>query len=152
VGAAVTSQTSVGTIVNLIGRGQVTVDIHDGGPNIVARVAETLSHAQLQSAVSEQRDAIVLFSRGERSQAVVLALVAPTQPTALAPAAEEPRPTQALVDGKRVEIRAEDEIVLKCGRASITLRRNGRVVIRGAYLESDSAGVNRIKGAAVKIN
>lgn len=56
------------------------------------------------------------------------------------------------VDGKRVEIEAADEIVLKCGEASITLRRNGRVVIRGTYVETRSKGTNRIKGGSVQIN
>ena len=56
------------------------------------------------------------------------------------------------VDGKRVEIEAADEIVLKCGEASITLRRNGRLVIRGTYVETRSKGTNRIKGGSVQIN
>jgi hypothetical protein len=58
----------------------------------------------------------------------------------------------ARVDGRRVELEAADEIVLRCGQASITLRRNGRVVIRGTYVESRSRGVNRIKGGSVEIN
>jgi len=34
----------------------------------------------------------------------------------------------------------------------LTLRRNGRVIIRGTYLESHSDGTNRIKGGQVQIN
>ena len=59
---------------------------------------------------------------------------------------------EALVDGRRVVVEAEDEIVLRCGEASITLRRNGRVVVRGTYVETRSKGVNRIKGGSVQIN
>jgi hypothetical protein len=62
------------------------------------------------------------------------------------------RPQEARVDGQRVVIEAQDEIVLRCGEASITLRRNGRVVVRGAYVETRSRGVNRIKGGSVQIN
>jgi hypothetical protein len=58
----------------------------------------------------------------------------------------------AMIDGKRVQIEGKDEIVLRCGKASITLRRNGRVVIRGTYVETRSSGTNRIKGGAVLIN
>jgi hypothetical protein len=61
-------------------------------------------------------------------------------------------PLEALVDGKRVVLDAQDEIVLRCGSASITLRRNGRVVVRGTYVETRSQGVNRIKGGSVQIN
>jgi hypothetical protein len=56
------------------------------------------------------------------------------------------------VEGKRVVLSAADEIVLRCGKSSITLTRAGKVVIRGAYLLSRASGVNRIKGASVQIN
>jgi hypothetical protein len=56
------------------------------------------------------------------------------------------------VDGTRVRICARDEVVIECGRASITLRRNGRVVIRGTYVETRSAGTNRIRGGQVRVN
>ncbi len=67
---------------------------------------------------------------------------------------ERPRPAPEIkvLDGKRVRIEGADEIVLECGKASITLRRNGKVVIRGAYVETHSEGTNRIKGAQVKLN
>jgi len=56
------------------------------------------------------------------------------------------------VDGKRVVLEGQEEVVLKCGEASITLTRNGRVVIRGKYLLSRSSGVNRILGGSVQVN
>jgi hypothetical protein len=65
---------------------------------------------------------------------------------------EDGLPEVARVDGRRVCIEGADEIVLRCGKASITLRRNGKVVIEGTYVESRSSGIQRIKGAAVKIN
>ena len=46
------------------------------------------------------------------------------------------------VDGRRVEITAEEEIVLRCGESSITLTRAGKIILRGAYLLSRSSGVN----------
>ena len=50
------------------------------------------------------------------------------------------------MDGKRVVIEGKDEIVLQCGQASITLRRNGKVIIKGTYVESHASGTQRIKG------
>jgi uncharacterized protein (DUF2345 family) len=64
-------------------------------------------------------------------------------------------PSQALdvkIDGKSVSFDAQEEIVLRCGNASITLSKNGKVVIRGAFVESHATGTNRIKGASVKVN
>ena len=61
-------------------------------------------------------------------------------------------PPQVQMDDERLELRAEQEIVLRCGKASITLTRAGKVLIQGAYLSSRSSGVNRIKGGSVQIN
>lgn len=55
-------------------------------------------------------------------------------------------------DGERLELTAEREIVLRCGEASITLTRAGKVLIRGTHLLSRSSGANRIKGASVQLN
>ncbi|VAW71531.1 Mll2356 protein [hydrothermal vent metagenome] len=56
------------------------------------------------------------------------------------------------LDGKRVILQGEEEIVLKCGDASITLTKAGKVLIRGKYLSSRSSGVNRIMGGSVQVN
>jgi hypothetical protein len=59
---------------------------------------------------------------------------------------------EADVDGKRVVIEGQDEVVLKCGEASITLTRAGKIIIRGRYLLNRSTGINRILGGSVQIN
>lgn len=51
-----------------------------------------------------------------------------------------------------LEITAEREIVLRCGKASITLTREGKIILRGTYISSRSSGVNRIKGGSVQLN
>lgn len=63
-----------------------------------------------------------------------------------------PPAAQVRLDDERLELSAEREIVLRCGKASITLTRAGKVIIQGAYLSSRSSGVNRIKGGSVQIN
>jgi hypothetical protein len=56
------------------------------------------------------------------------------------------------LNGKRMIFDAKEEIVLRCGKANITLTRAGKVLIRGAYLLNRSSGVNSIKGGSVQIN
>ena len=53
---------------------------------------------------------------------------------------------------RRLELTAEREIVLRCGKASITLTRAGKILLRGAYIFSRSTGVNKIKGGSVQLN
>ena len=59
---------------------------------------------------------------------------------------------RVVIDGEQLTVTADREIVLRCGEASITLTRAGKVIIRGAYVVSRSSGANRIKGACVQIN
>ena len=58
----------------------------------------------------------------------------------------------AVMDGERLVLSADKEIVLKCGKASVTMTRAGKIIVRGAYISTRSSGVNRIKGGSVQIN
>jgi len=92
------------------------------------------------------RQVALLFAEGDGARPVIVGLVRPPG---------EPVPGGARVaelDGERLVLKAKQEIVLECGRASITLTRAGKVLIRGSYLSSRSSGVHRIKGASVDIN
>ncbi len=55
-------------------------------------------------------------------------------------------------DDDKLVFKAHKEITLQCGDASITLKEDGKIIIRGAHLVSRSSGVNRIKGGTVQIN
>jgi hypothetical protein len=61
-------------------------------------------------------------------------------------------PNKIAVDEDSLILSAKKEVVIRCGKASITLTSAGKVLIRGAYLLSRSSGVNRIKGGSVQIN
>jgi hypothetical protein len=65
-----------------------------------------------------------------------------------------PEPVTIARDGadEIVTLTAEREIVLRCGKASITLTSAGKVLIRGEYVSSRSTGANRIKGGSVHLN
>jgi hypothetical protein len=91
-----------------------------------------------------------LCEGGRAERAVIIGLI---QPPHRAPGAETVRrPADVTLDGRRLELTAEQEIVLRCGEASLTLTRAGKVLIRGAYVCSRSSGQNRVKGATVHIN
>jgi uncharacterized protein DUF6484 len=55
-------------------------------------------------------------------------------------------------DGERMIVDAKQQLVLRCGRASITLTKAGKVLIEGAYVSSRSTGINRVKGGSVQLN
>ena len=49
-------------------------------------------------------------------------------------------------------IEGEGELILRCGRATVTLREDGKIVIRGVDVLSRASRTNRIKGGSVQLN
>ena len=47
---------------------------------------------------------------------------------------------------------SKEQLVLRCGKASITLTKAGKVLIDGSHVLSRSSGVNRVKGGSVQLN
>jgi hypothetical protein len=92
------------------------------------------------------REVVIVFEEGSRERPIITGLLQSVSP------ASEAAPVDVRLDGEQLVFSAEREIVLRCGKSSITLTRAGKVLIRGAYLLSRSSGVNRIKGGSVQIN
>ena len=150
----------------------VDFDGSAAGPR-AARSIVVLDETTLQQAIAVRQPVVLLFENGDPGLPIVVGLV-PAAPGAellgplLAPPAAAVAPAvpapvaatapvaaeriDALVDGQRVVLEGRDEVVLKCGEASITLKRDGKLILRGAYVETHAKGVNRIKGGSVKIN
>ena len=53
---------------------------------------------------------------------------------------------------QETKIEAEKSVRISCGKASILLSQDGRVEIRGTAIVQHSTGLNRIRGASVKLN
>ncbi len=135
------------------------------GPQL-ARSVLPLSAAQSSEAAAERREALLCFNRGDPAQPIIVGLLQPTIATphldlvlqrsededSEAPSDDSSPQLQATLDRQRLVLEGQEEVVLRCGEASITLRSNGRVVVRGVYVESHATGTNRIKGGAVRIN
>lgn len=93
------------------------------------------------------REVAVMFEGGRPDKPLVIGLI---QAASGAPRIAEQRDVE--IDGERILLTAEHEIVLRCGKASITLTRAGKVLIRGEYLLSRSTGANCIKGGSIHLN
>lgn len=151
----------VGCLVAGSKPGALLVDFEGNAGNPrVARSMISLDEQALKEAVTTRRPAVLLFENQDPQRPIVVGLMAPDPGAALlgsllrapAIAPTPPKPMEARVDGKRVVIEGEQEVVLRCGEASITLRRDGKVMLRGAYVETTAKGLNRIRGGSVKIN
>jgi hypothetical protein len=127
---------------------------HDRGAPVEARPLAALDDASLELAARERAEAVLLFADGDPARPLLVGLLRSPTPlvdallTVPLPAAEK----VARVDGKRVLVEGKDEVVLQCGKASLTLRRDGKVVLRGVNLVTQADQVHKIRGGKVQVN
>jgi Domain of unknown function (DUF6484) len=115
-----------------------------GGERVAGRTTVALKRSQIGSSV------VILCEDGDPHLPIVVGVIESRANMKAANDANAPTVIQA--DDERYIVTAEREIVLRCGEASITLTRAGKVIIKGTYVLSRSSGYNKIKGAAVDIN
>ena len=139
--------------------GSVVVDFEGNRAGLLAaRSVVALDEGTIRDALMSRQAVVLLFENGEPTLPIIIGLVPPDPGAVLlgtllqAPTAAPAKPTEARVDGKRVVLEGAEEVVLRCGDASITLRRDGKLVLRGAYIEATATGLHRIRGGSVKIN
>jgi hypothetical protein len=99
------------------------------------------------SANLRRRSVVVVFEEGDVLRPIILGVLDATPVEAVPGGA-----MSVEADEESVTIRAQRQIVLQCGDASITLTQGGKVLIRGNYVLTRASGCNRIKGATVDIN
>jgi hypothetical protein len=148
----------VGRVVNIDAEARVFVDFPGNtcGP-LPARMCSAVAGWLQQNCKPPFAPIMLLFEDNDPTRPIAVDYLSEALPDAAAP---EQQPlaldigpdNEVSIDGKTVQFNAEEQVVLKCGKASITLTRAGKVIIRGAYLLNRSSGVNRIKGGSVQIN
>jgi hypothetical protein len=165
--ATASAKVKVGSLVSGSKPGALLVDFEGNGAGpLAARSVLALDEAGIKDVLAGRRPVVLLFENEDPRLPIVVGMLAPDPGAALlgsllnpAAAATVPekaavpgKKVEARVDGKRVVLEGEQEVVLRCGDASITLQRNGKMILRGAYIETTAKGLNRIRGGSVKIN
>lgn len=146
-------QLVVGTLVSVEDDGTVYVDYPGNvlGP-LPARLVGPVAGAPMPTGDGGPPVALA-FDNGDRSRPLVLGLVMDRWNAGAPIAAVSTSPgREVVVDGRTLVLNAEQELVLRCGNASIQLRRDGKLVIKGTELVSRASGTNKIKGGLVNIN
>lgn len=136
-----------GVLIGFKESGAVPLVIFPGQPQSAAIAARTT--VDLQGA-HIGRQVVLMFDGGNPLRPIVMGCIR-GEGTALA---QQPGQVEvdADADGERLLVTAKEQLVLRCGKASITLTKSGKVLIQGAYVSSRSTGVNRIKGGSVQLN
>jgi hypothetical protein len=121
----------------------VLVELSSTREIVLAESLVAFTEAELDHAAAERRAVLLTFEEGDRQKPVIIGLVAPV------PARPAPKPGAS---DEVVLIRGRDSIQLRCGAASITLRKDGKIVLRGSYVISRATKENRIAGGSVHFN
>lgn len=115
----------------------------NGSAAVPARSIVDLRDSQIGKQV------LLLFEGNEVAAPIVIGILREANEC---PAGEPPPQVEFQADGDRMIVSAKKRLVLRCGRASVTLTEEGKILIQGTYLSSCSSGVHRIKGGSVQIN
>jgi len=145
----------MGKIVEVDATGQVLVDYPENTQRCLSARLTTSAREKLRQGSPVGREVLLGFENNDPGRPVIIDTIYSLLDDIAEqsnPELETQQPEEVTVDRKRLVIDAADEIVLRCGEASITLTSAGKVLIKGNYLLSRSSGANRIKGGSVQIN
>ena len=136
--------------------GEVLVQFDGRGPK-KARLLAGLSRKALTDPQKKGGQVLLLFENNDPEFPIIIGLIQSPLEDLVSlevapPEVAQKRPTEARLDGRRVVLEAQDEIQLKCGKGSITIKRDGKIVVKGTHLLSRATGPHRIKGGNVTIN
>ena len=152
----------IGLVVGINAQGQPMVEYAQSPLSQPVAAMATLGITQQHIG----RQVALLFANGNPKNPVIMGLihsplhelmadfeVAPAEPAVTETTWSEPSQEKEMtLNGERLVLEGKEEIVLKCGDASITLTKAGKILIRGKYVLTRSDGVNRIMGGSVQVN
>ena len=152
----------IGSIAGIDAQGQPLVDYPENpsGQPSVAMTTLGITVAYIG------RNVALLFANGDALRPVIMGLIhsplhdlilsydarSSEQPAEAQPASPALKVDDVTIDGKRIVLEGREEVVIKCGEASITLTKAGKILIRGNYVLNRASGVNRILGGSVQVN
>lgn len=137
---------NVGALIGLLvaidaGRPTVEFDAGQGLCRASARVLQDMVPGTQLWAVGQT--VLLMLERGDATQPIIVGRVADTLPQPDAPVD---------IHAEELNFEGREQVVLRCGEASITLRADGQVLIKGSRLLSRASESNKIRGATVLIN
>jgi hypothetical protein len=138
--------TVVGDLVGIADHGCTPLVLFPGQRGSAAVAARTMVDVH---GAHVGKQVVLLFEACDPAKPIIMGVLREAGEDSAAPAAGQ---VDVAADGQRLIVSARDQLVLRCGKASITLTKEGKVLIQGAFLSSRASGVNRITGGAVQIN
>lgn len=144
----------LGRIVRIEENGDVFVEFSGNRSGAIVARTTSSSQSKVQGMTNATGiEVLLVFENQDQQHPIIVDTMYSLEAAEPATTATEPEEIQDVTfNGKRIMFGAEKEIVFKCGKASITLTKAGKIIIKGEHVVSSSHGENRIKGGSITIN
>src|SRR5579862_8319241 len=116
-----------GTLIGFRDNGQTALVLYPGQQGTAAVPAATVIDVH---ASHIGRQVALMFENGDPRRPMIMGLLRTPQAW---PLPEQPGAVEVDADGERLVVTAREQLVLRCGKASITLTRDGKVLVQGSY-------------------
>jgi len=149
----------IGTVANVVhnnGIKNIFVDF-PGNPSSSPIIAKTVLDIQ---ASHQRQEVTLMFDGGDLDSPIIMGVIQKHESSTKESIASNNLHSGEIadgnidveLDGETLTFKAKDQIKLECGKASITLTKSGKIILRGEYVMSRSTGVNSIKGGSIQLN
>lgn len=141
---------TVGRLLEITKEGQVFVN-YPGSLTDRKEARLIISNATLQCTPESNVPVLLMFENGDPALPIIVGIIRDKLPAETAiPFTLKKK--EILLDGKKLVFDAKEEIELRCGKSSVILKKDGKIVLKGVDVVSRASRTNKIKGASVKIN
>lgn len=145
----------VGKLVQITTQGRAMVD-YPGNPSGPIEARSVVDEPPKDHNNREKNLPVLLvFENGDPVSPIIVGIIHDT--LFQATSSEEitlpiERPRDSIIDGKKIILDAKQEIILRCGKSSVILRKDGKVVVKGIQITSRASGTHKIRGSSININ
>lgn len=127
---------------------EIMVECPGYGPK-AARLLAGINRHELLKKENDGREVLVVFAHGNPEEPVIIGMFENVLEDLVCMKND---PHETLIDGDRVVIQADREIVLACGEGSITIKEDGKIIVKGKNILSRASQTNKVKGGSVELN
>ena len=136
----------IGDLIALKDDGRTPLVVFQGQPGSAAVRARSVVDLNARHI---GRQVVLMFESADAGKPIVMGVLRDGNSS---PLYHDPGHIDIDADNERLIVSAGWQLVLRCGSASITLTKDGKVLIQGTFVSTRSSGVNRIIGGSVQIN
>jgi Domain of unknown function (DUF6484) len=143
----------IGRIVEITADGRVLVDFPENrGRRPVESRFVALASSPLDDRSLAGTSVLIVFEDANPRLPIILGPVSERISAGAQAPGRRAIVKQSEPDGSSAILEAKEEVLLRCGESSLSMRKDGKIVLKGRTIVSRASRANKIRGASVAIN